>query len=153
MNAAPRPRKPIDELSPDDLYAFPIWRFLTDDGDESLADDEDETWVTPLDLDHVPANAYALSVAATFTTPQGRELSGIVQVDTTPGTVEVGHAALLVDGEYLFLPGVDYRDADSDYERAASALGLTHDALFPLAYRLAVPVGNGTERFTGTFHG
>ena len=56
-------RKPIDQLTPEDLEAFPIWEFATDEEED---DERDETWVRPVDAAFIEPDQYSLSVAADF---------------------------------------------------------------------------------------
>lgn len=152
MSDVALPRKPIDELVPSDLVAFPIWHFVSDAGDQALGEDEDETWVTPLVQSSVPLGRLSLSVAASFVTPGGRELAGILQVNTEEGP-SAGHAALLVEGEYLFLPSAEFIDAEADYVALAEALGMTRAEVFPLAWTLRVPVEGSETVLNGWFSG
>ena len=39
--------KPVDQLTADDLVAFPVWEYVDDDGVGGA--DQDETWVRPVD--------------------------------------------------------------------------------------------------------
>ncbi|WP_312315637.1 hypothetical protein [Stenotrophomonas sp.] len=152
MSDVALPRKPIDELVPSDLLAFPIWQFVSDAGDQELGQDEDETWVTPLEQSSVPLGRLSLSVATGFVTSAGRELVGILQVNTEDGA-SVGHAALLVEGEYLFLPSAEYIDAEADYVALAESLGLSRADVFPVEWTLAVPVEGSDSVLTGRFVG
>lgn len=147
-----RIRKPIDELTPNDIRTHPIWRFVSDEGDEVLGKDEDETWVTPWDSAAVPVGVGSLSVAATFTACNGRKFPGIVEVSTQDG-IGFGHAALLVDDKYLFLPSALFADADAEYEAIAASLRLSRKEVFPLHFELSVPVGAAEGRESGTFAG
>ncbi len=152
MSDVALPRKPIDELVPSDLVAFPIWQFISDAGDQELGEDEDETWVTPLEQSSVPLGRLSLSVAASFVTPGGRELVGVLQVNTDEGP-SVGHAALLVEGEYLFLPAAEFIDADADYAALVEALGMDRADVFPLEWVLRVPVEGSDRELNGRFVG
>ncbi|WP_266156989.1 hypothetical protein [Dyella silvatica] len=127
-------RKPIDELTADDLDTFHVWAFADD---EEEVEGQDETWVRPLDTTVVPQGAFSLSVAAAFTTSSGLELSGFVGVSTDEG-VEISHASLVTSGRYLCLPAVGYADAAADYDELADALGQAVAAVFPLHFELRV---------------
>lgn len=144
MPSSPSPRKPIDALRARDVELYPVWEFI----DESNAlEDEDETWVRPVETNNIPAGRYALSVAATITGREGRPLVGIVSV-TTEGIVETGHVAILLDDEYLFVPTPDLRGALDQYHRIEQRLGL-EGKLFPLRFVLRVPLAGETALLTG----
>src|SRR5688572_20988439 len=93
-------RKPINRITTQDLDAYPIWEFATDEED---IEGRDETWIRPVPANSVPRNAHSLSVAADFVTSSGKVLPGIIGVTTVDG-LEFGHGALLVEGDYLFVP-------------------------------------------------
>ena len=65
----------------------------------------------------------------------------------------MGHAALLVEGEYLFLPSADFIDAEADYEALVEALGMTRADVFPLEWALTVPVDGSERVLSGRFVG
>jgi hypothetical protein len=136
-------RKPIDELRIADIETFPVWEFATD---EEENEDQDETWVRPLQRKQVPSDAYSLSVSAVFTAPTGAKYKGIVGVSTAEG-FEAVHAALLTEGNYVFVPWPGMAGASKMARDAAKELGSKAKDLFPLSYRLAVVVeGESTLR-------
>jgi hypothetical protein len=126
-------RKPIDRLAAADLDAFPIWEFALD---EEGVEDQDETWVRPVDANVVRKNSWSLSVAADFRTYSGVVIPGFIGV-TTDGGVEIGHAVLLPKNKYVFV------DANKPASRKATAksVGLLAKELFPLTYMLRVRIG------------
>ncbi|MGL4574391.1 MAG: hypothetical protein ACRCV9_06340 [Burkholderiaceae bacterium] len=128
-------RKPIDQLRPADLEAFPVWEFVDEENEGS----QDETWVRPARTKQVPTDGYSLSVAATLTTPKGVEYRGIVGVNTAEG-FEAVHAAVLTEDNYIFIPWPGMDGAAQQARSAAKELGLKASELFPLTYRLSVPV-------------
>ena len=135
--------KPIDELTPDDLAAFPIWEFTSDaEGVEG----QDEAWVRPLRATVVPEDAWALSVAADFRTASGALFPGVVGV-TTAGGVELSHGAILAPDEYVFVGSGDLFDGPS----VAAALELAPSEAIPLVFTLRALIGNEKVRRTGTF--
>ena len=136
MRPTLRTRKPIDQLRPEDLKAFPIWEFAND---EEHLEGRDETWVRPVRAKVVPADSYSLSVAATFTLACERELPGLVGVSTADG-IELGHAALLTPKDYVFVPSADYWNAKVEYRKAAASLGLRVQEVLPLRFTLAVVI-------------
>ena len=46
MKSKRQSKKPVDQLTADDLIAFPVWEYTNDDGDGR--GDQDETWVRPV---------------------------------------------------------------------------------------------------------
>jgi len=139
--------KPIDQLRPDDLERFPIWEFATD---EESVQGQDETWVRPINADSIPLGAYSLSVAAKFITPSGRELIGIVGISTGSG-IEIRHAALLADNQYIFVPALAYWNAAAEYEKIATQLQLVPADTFPLQYKLLCLVAGETSHRHGSY--
>jgi len=142
-----RTRKPIDQLRVADLEAFPVWEFATD---EEGVPGQDETWVRPLGRTLVPEQASSLSVAARFLTASGREFNGIVGVSTFGG-LDIGHAAIITDARYVFIPLPSCHDAHESCSIAAQQLGLTEDELFPLRYRLLVPAEGVAQPIEGSY--
>ena len=136
-------RKPIDQLTPDDLLAFPIWEFVSD---EEEVEGQDETWVRPLVDTVVPDDGWSLSVAADFRTPSGAVFPGLVGV-TTAGGVEIGHGALLAHDKYVFVGVGKLFDGPT----IAASLELTPAAALPLVYTLRVLVWNEKVHRAGTF--
>lgn len=127
-------RKPIDALTHDDLEAFQVWEFADD---EEGTEEQDETWVRPVDTAVIPQGAYSLSVAARFTTAAGLELVGFIGV-STDDAFEISHASLITSNRYLYLPAVSYADAETDYNELAAALEQPLSAVFPLRFELRV---------------
>lgn len=139
--------KPVDQLRPHDLAAFPVWAFASEDEGES---GRDETWVRPIDAKHIPKNAYSLFVSATLTTPLGVQYTGIVSV-TTADAVEITHAAILTEKEYIFVPWPGMPRASTLSRNIAKQLGMETNDLFPLFYRLEVPIDGETATRTGEY--
>jgi len=151
MAATIATRKPIDQITVADLVDFPIWEFCLDEED---VEDMDETWVRPLDATAVPKGAYSLSVAAEFETASGLRVNGLVGV-TTAGDVEISQAVLLFDGKYLFVPGkhdmrINARRRHDEKLRSAIAKALGTSPVFPLRYRLSVPIEGEASHREGT---
>ena len=136
MKPSLKTQKPIDELRIADIEAFPVWEFATD---EEGTDDQDETWVRPLQDKLIPSDAYSLSFSASFTAPTGAKYKGIVGVSTAQG-FEAMHAALLADDYYVFIPWPGMAGASKMAGEAAKELGSKAKDLFPPSYRLAVLV-------------
>lgn len=136
MKPSLKTRKPIDALRLSDVEAFPIWEFATD---EEENEGQDETWVRPIRLKKIPADAYSLSVSASFTSPTGAKYRGIVGVNTAEG-FEVVHAAVLTEESYVFVPWPGMAGASQMARDAAEELGIEAKDLFPLSFRLGVPI-------------
>jgi hypothetical protein len=142
-------RKPIDQITVADLVEFPIWEFcLDEEGVEGM----DETWVRPLAAASVPNEAYSLSVAAEFETASGLRVNGLIGVTTAEGEVKIAYPVLLFDRKYLFVPSLHdmhFNAADEKLRRAVvDALGPS--PVFPLRYRLSVPIEGEASHREGT---
>ena len=136
-------RKPIDRLTADDLLAFPIWEFATDEED---IEGRDETWVRPVDARTVRKGLWSLSVAADFRTHSGTPIPGFVGVTTANG-VELDHGVLLPDGQYVFVDVSDARGRAS----TARALALSEQETFPMTFTLRVHINREKDLRTGSF--
>ena len=147
MRPSLKTRKPIDQLRPNDLKTFPVWEFASDkEGEEG----QDETWVRPLRVKQVPANAYSLSVAAVLRAADGAEYEGVISVNTAEG-FEAVHAAVLTEDNYVFIPWPGKDDAAKSARSAAKELGVRAKDLFPLAYRLVVPLEGESSLREGVY--
>lgn len=62
MPATIATRKPVTDLTADDLETFPVWEFAMD---EENIPGRDETWVRPIDTATIPEGLSSISVAAT----------------------------------------------------------------------------------------
>ena len=147
MRVTLRTRKPIDQLQPEDLAAFPIWEFAND---EEGTEEQDETWVRPIKAKVVGPDLYSLSVAANFRTASGQVIAGFVGV-TTAGEFEFGHGVLLHDREYIFVPSSEYSDAKKERKNVLSALRMNERQVFPLVFTLRVPIEGETVLRGGEF--
>jgi hypothetical protein len=136
-------RKPIDKLTPNDLVVFPIWEFAS--GEEQV-EEQDETWVRPVDAKVVRKGSYSLSVAADFRTASGLIIPGIVGVSTDDG-VELDHGVLLHDGKYVFVQHGNAREKS----KTARELGLTAKVVFPMSFTLRVRIGREKELRVGSY--
>jgi hypothetical protein len=140
-------RKSITSLTQADLEAFPIWEFATDE-EGHLG--RDETWVRPLKASSIPLNSYSLSVSAQFQTPTGSLLHGFISVNTAGG-LEAVHGAVLASGNYVFIPWPGYEGAKQSAKEAAAQLSLAVPDLFPLRFRLALPLDGESTPRNGTY--
>ena len=135
--------KPIDELSADDLHSHPIWEYAMDE------EAHDETYVRPVASTSVPREPHVVYHAACeVIAATGRSYAAFMSIcdgalhDEAP--VVVGNA-----GEYWPL------DLPSDYQPAKfkQFFGVTHNALFPMQWRLRVPVDGELEPWSGVYNG
>ena len=149
MPCSLKTRKPIDQLQPDDLVAFPLWDFALD---EEENDQQDETWVRPVPSDSIGRDLYALSVAADYQTASGQRIPGIVGV-STEGEIEFEWGALLYQGQYIPVPLSDDPDETSELEDVASALGMNPAQVFPLQFSLRVLLQGESTRRSGIMEG
>ena len=137
-------RKPIQDLTLDDLRSFPIWEFASD---EKTIDGRDETCVRPVDAMSIDRDRPAsLSVAADFETASGRQLAGLVGLAVAiwdDGSVESSNAVVITDRKYVFA----WPARGSERGEVASEFGLSEEEFFPLAYQVRVLVlGESTRR-------
>lgn len=134
-------REPIDQQTASDLSAFPIWEYASD---EEEVEDQDETWVRPVDAQVVRKGQWSLTVAAEFRTRTGTTFTGFIGVTTAEG-IEIDGAVLLREGEYVVVDG----GSAADRRATAKTLGMSTRELFPLTYTLRVRVGREKELRTG----
>src|ERR1700756_1043196 len=147
MAATIATRKPIDQITVPDLVDFPIWEFcLDEEGVEGM----DETWVRPLAATAVPNVDYSLSVATESETASGLRVNGLIGVTTVGGEVEIAYPVLLFDGKYLFVPQIDALGEDDEKARRAVVDVLGTSPVFPLRYRLSVPIEGEASHREGT---
>jgi len=76
-------------------------------------------------------------------------------VTTTAGEVEISEAVLLFDGKYLFVPRkhdmrIDALREDDEKIRSTIADALGTSPVFPLRYRLSVPIEGEASHREGT---
>jgi hypothetical protein len=142
MGASEETRKPIDQLTAEDLKAFPVCEFAIDEED---VEGRDETWVRPLNVGQILRDAWSLSVASDFISPNGNKFEGIMEV-TTAIDSPCSSACLIVGGAYMYIDG-----APGSRERQAisKALGGTEAELFPMKYTLRVLVEGESTCRTG----
>lgn len=104
--------------------------------DEEGVEGQDETWVRPLNASNIPRDAFSLSAAADFISPNGSQREGIVEV-TTAIASPFPSASLIVRGEYLYVDGAP---GSRERRRLAIKLGGTEAEIFPLKYTLRLLV-------------
>ena len=144
-------RKPVNDLTVEDLLTFPIWEFTTD---EEGVEGQDETWVRPVRHSQVPLEAYSQLVATDFTSAGGVQLLGFMTVTTADG-LEVTAGSVVGERLYLVLPSMSEERALEEglswqvqsRNEVVEALGGSAASVFPLAYKLRVAIrGEKTPR-------
>jgi hypothetical protein len=136
--------KPIDELSAEDLHTHPIWEYAMDEEEE-----HDETYVHPVAAPSVPRELHVVYHAACeLITASGKSYAGFMSICN--GALH-GEAPVVVGnaGEYWPL------DLPHDYQptKFKQLFGVTHSALFPVRWRLRVPIAGELEPPTGVYNG
>jgi hypothetical protein len=139
-----RTRKPVGELSLEDLAAFPVWEYAID---EEGHEDRDETWVRPVDSRVVPKHSDTL-VAADFTAACGKQFTGLVGVSTLEGAPEVIQGTILHGDEDLFISNPEASGYRESRKHLLTALHLTEAEMFPVSFQLKVPVA-GRAKYSG----
>ncbi len=144
-------RKPVYRLTPHDLAAFPVWEYADDE--EGLPG-RDETWMRPVlslpvsDLtNRVVAVPVALSAGQTL-------LAAMSNVNLDDPS---DHEHFLViglyrqDGEKFVLARYhDHERQQQGPQQLADFLGLSMDAVFPIAYDLSSIAVGQPEHLRGT---
>jgi len=144
MAATLKTRKPVNELTVEDLHTFPIWEFATD---EEGVEGQDETWVRPIRRNQVPMGAYSQLVAADFSTAGGAKLQGFMTV-TTADDIEITPGSVVGESLYLVLPGMSEERAREEglswaiqsRKEVVEAFGGSAATVFPMAYKLHVAI-------------
>jgi hypothetical protein len=131
MDTTLQTRKPVDALTREDLEAFVIWEFAIGEEDD---DEQDETWVRPLERATIPRDASSLSVAADFVTADGTPFIGIVALSTDEG-IEFDGAGLLAGGAYVYAAH-GARTPLRYKTSTASELGKPPTGIYPLRFTL-----------------
>jgi hypothetical protein len=139
-------RKPVEALTREDLDAFTIWEFaLGEEGDE----EQDETWIRPLERATIPREADSLSVAADFVTADGTLFVGIVALSTDEGIAFEG-ASLLADGAYIY--AAHGEKTPLRYKTStASELGKPPAGIYPLRFTLRALLDGEAAPRSGIF--
>jgi hypothetical protein len=99
----------------------------------------DETWVRPLSQTRVPKRSY-VHAAADLTTASGKSFRGFVTVSTLTGPPRVTQGVLFRGRKGLFISNPEAIGARASRRELAVAVGLKPKELFPIAFRLRVPV-------------
>lgn len=137
-------RKPVDRLTLADFAAFPIWEYADD---EEEVEGRDETWVRPVDSSVVPKGSYT-HVAAEFTATCGKRFSGFVTFSTLDGPPDVCQGVVVHNRKQLFVSNPEACGFDESRKQLLTDIQLTEAEMFPLLFRLRVPVA-GRAKYTG----
>ena len=137
--------KPIDELSANDLRIYPIWEYAMDDEEE-----HDETYIRPVVASVVPQELNVVYHAACdVTAATGKSYVAFMSIcngelhDEAP--VIVGNS-----GEYWPLDPPYTRQFAKKLEKF---FGVAYNSLFPMQWRLRVPVTGEQKAWSGTYNG
>ena len=144
-------RKPVDSLDEIDLLMFPVWEFAIDEEGDDQREDQDETWVRPVDAKVSPQGEYSLIVAAKFLTSSGPQFPGLMIVSTTEGVEFLG-GAILQKNEYIIVSTPVFWNANEDNEKLVAALGMSKSEVFPLSFKLEVRIDGETSHRVGEFN-
>jgi hypothetical protein len=146
METTLQTRKPIEALTPEDLDTFTIWEFAMDEGDDQQ---QDETWIRPLDRATIPRETCSLSVAADFVTADGTRFAGVVGL-STDASVAIASASLLAGGTYVYAAhgektSIRYKTS------TASQLGKSPADIYPLRFTLRALLDGEAAPRSGIF--
>ena len=141
-------RKPVQEISLEDLQTFPIWEFALDEEGE---DGQDETWIQPVATESVPSGSYSQIVAASFSPCAfTRVFLGFMIVTTARGQFEAQAGAVVTADDYFFIPSSQPPSSEAEREAFARALGVAPAQMFPLAFELLAPLSGEAQSRRGT---
>ena len=135
--------RPIYELSERDLTAHPVWVWAAEDEDEQ----QDETWVHPINAELVPISGGTCLVSATLTFASGLSLAALVSTSGTSTTsMFFQPVAVFINGEYFPYGGKE------DASFLCAELQRSMSDLFPDTWRLNVKIaGESTPRMAVSF--
>jgi len=155
MKPTRKTRKPVRDLTPSDMQAFPVWEYATD---EEGVEWQGESWVRPVAATKIRAKEYSQIVASTFWTSSGQELSGYMIVSPAASTTKQldhsGGALFHARGQCYLVDlngsALDFikRDCLKELKRV---LKLTPAKLFPLHFELGVPISGEKQLRKGAF--
>lgn len=147
MNTTLSTRKPVEDLSAADLEIFPVWEFVSDDGNQS--DDEDETWVRPVASPSIPDEAASLCIAVAARLSGGLIYPAVLFGDAAQGLEVNGIALLTTRGRVLF----HVSDSPQETRLALRRLGLSQDQVLPLEFATRAPLSSTGQLVFGWFDG
>jgi hypothetical protein len=142
-------RKPVDKLLAEELDAFPVWEFATD---EEGAPERDETWVRPVRTAHL--RDLSGKLVGTFVTlangTRQRAILGNVDLTNARSTQHFVTLSVESDGAWFHL--ARYHDLDYDVNGPAGLsafLALDVEEVFPIAYDLSALVADPKANASG----
>jgi hypothetical protein len=144
-------RKPVDELTAEDLATYPMWEYALDE-EGAFA----ETVVRPLELQTVPRDSYCIQVAARFQLRSGAEYPGCAEVTTATDPPTVSPSFILVGGGAVALPAPRSATPDVDLGIDLTRINLPRQLkvpivdIFPAKYQLLVNFDGEDEPRGGT---
>lgn len=144
MKATAQTRKPVEALDASDLEASPVWEFVADDGS---AEDEDETWVKPVQTPEIPVAAFSLCVAVVARLASGAVYPAVAFGDSADTLMVNALALLTTEGRVLFTNA----DSASETRRALKRLGLDKGDVFPIEFATRVPLAGTPSVAFGIF--
>jgi hypothetical protein len=136
VGITPATRKPVHLLTTDDLSVFPVWEYADD---EEAVEGRDETWVRPVPVEVVPSGSYMI-VAADFEAASGRRFRGYVFVSTLEGAPDACQGVIWSGSSGLFVANPEAVVYESSRAELLAGLGVGEHELFPLSFRLCIPV-------------
>lgn len=148
MGVTLKTRKPVDQLTWEDLTTFAVWEYAPD---EEGREGQDETWVRPRHWMFVPRGCYSLTVAAEFRLANGQIFQGHLDVTAAREPLKIAEGVLLHEGRRLFISNREASRFEDDREELLAALGLSQSEVFPVRYRLRVPLEGELNPRTGMF--
>ena len=137
-------RKPVEDLSVEDLEAFPTWEFADD---EEGMRGQDETWVRPLAVSHIPSDCFSLCVAASVRLACGLVYPAVLFADTYE-EFKVQAVGLLTSAGRVLLPAPE---AVAEPNRELKRLGLSASQVFPLEYSTRAALVVTGQAASGSF--
>lgn len=146
MEITPATRKPVNLLTRDDFSAFPIWEYADE---EETTEDRDETWVRPVPGQYVPARNYTL-VAADFEASSGLRFQGYVFVSTLEDTPDACQGVIWSGPVEFFVSNPEAVGYERSRSELLAGLGSAEHELFPLSYRLRIPIEGMEGLWSGT---
>lgn len=130
-------RKPVNELTPEDLQRFPVWEFALDEEGEQ---GQDETTVRPYQTGQIlnPSDGTFI-IRASFTLADGTKLPGCLSppADRSASIGAIQPVILLADGPLVLWCGIiapSLQEIASEYSR----LGKNAAEVFPMSFRSEV---------------
>ena len=156
MSATKRTRKPVDQLTIEDLRKYAVWEYSIDD--EGANAEQDETWVKPVSNSTVPRDSYSQIVAANFSAANGSAFCGFMVVTTAGPKIEITPGALIGDFGYRVLPQQSRKQALADKhtwviqdrDKFLKSIHASERTTFPMSFKLRVPIQGEKHLRTGS---